>query len=137
MNAIFLAVLAVAQGMDFGQQDNQQQPAPQSKPATGDTSPGLQTEGVKKARFNEVEHGFWLRLPVGVMSYLQPVANTSTFGDKSKKFWSWSAHRASRWATTSCRFSTSAGFSISVIARARHRGRTAAANIVVGDYFAI
>lgn len=49
---------------------------PASQPAGGagdDVASGLQSEGVQKAKYNEIERGFSIRLPIGMMAYLTPV----------------------------------------------------------------
>jgi hypothetical protein len=43
---------------------------------------GLQQEGVQKAKFNEIERGFSVRLPIGMMHYLTPVRSTAGGFDK-------------------------------------------------------
>ncbi len=89
MIVAMIAALAVAQGMDFGAEPAKPpptQPAPTASPAPAagsDTGAGLQTEGVRRAHFNEIERGFFLRLPVGMSDYLTPVKNTSSLGSKS------------------------------------------------------
>lgn len=59
--------------------------APASEPAgESDIASGLQSEGVTKAKYNEIERGFSVRLPVGMMAYLTPV--TSTAGGFNKRY---------------------------------------------------
>lgn len=54
------------------------------KPGEQDVATGLQTEGVERARYNDIERGFSVRIPVGVMTYLTPVRSVA--GDFSKGY---------------------------------------------------
>jgi hypothetical protein len=83
--------LALAQSMDFSQ-DPKNPPPPAAAPVpaaspsqekNADTVTGLQSEGVRKARFNEIERGFSLRLPVGMLAYLTPVKGQAPAGQKN------------------------------------------------------
>lgn len=58
---------------------------PASAPSeASDVASGLQSEGVQKAKFNEIERGFSIRLPIGMLAYLTPVraSNASPSFDK-------------------------------------------------------
>jgi len=87
--------LALAQSMDFSSDQPAKTPPPAAAPAptavpedkTSESATGLQSEGVRKARFNEIERGFSVRLPVGMMTYLTPVKGQGRNGNgKDKTF---------------------------------------------------
>lgn len=95
--ARFVGSLAFAQSMDFSSDQPAKTPPPVTTPAataqpsnqerTAESATGLQSEGVRKARFNEIERGFSIRLPVGMMTYLTPVKGQGTYGaNKDKHF---------------------------------------------------
>ena len=42
---------------------------------TEDVASGLQAEGVRKAKYNDIERGFSVRLPVGMLAYLTPATS--------------------------------------------------------------
>jgi len=62
------------------------QPAPVNQDKTAESATGLQSEGVRKARFNEIERGFSVRLPVGMLAYLTPVKGQGGPAGNDKRF---------------------------------------------------
>lgn len=70
---------------------SQQTEASEQKADQDEVSSGLQQEGVKRARFEEVERGFSVRLPVGMLWYVTGVqsrasANGAVASSPSRRF---------------------------------------------------
>ncbi|MCC6810628.1 MAG: adventurous gliding motility protein CglE [Deltaproteobacteria bacterium] len=62
---------------------------PASAPAEGgdsDIASGLQSEGVQKAKYSEIERGFSLRLPIGMLAYLTQVQAANGSPPFSKQY---------------------------------------------------
>jgi hypothetical protein len=72
-----LAVTLTIASLALAQADTQTKKDEPARPKE-DVASGLQTEGVRKAKYDEVERGLSFRVPVGVFTYLTPVKNVAS-----------------------------------------------------------